>query len=236
LYVFSHAAFWQRPAGGPLVTPTYNVTKTSGDKVALLGAEWQGYLRSTNSAAAYAKIVAKDWGPSKGINQNGMLILNALIYPGRNVVRIVRTEIGLDGALWGLLDALPNGPIPGPETNFIDTPHLVHRVYGSNSKWTWFELSNSPAVPLVGSPRWVRMEWLLPIDSLLPKIVKVTAFPYLNIREFPDVQSSRIASKLWGSSVTVREIRIAKGGIWGRLDNGWIALRYNDGNLTDWKI
>jgi GH25 family lysozyme M1 (1,4-beta-N-acetylmuramidase) len=235
LYVFARAAYWARPNGGPLVTPNYNVTKTSGDKDVVIRQDLIDYLKLTNSAKAYEKIVAPDWGPSKGFNKNG-LIINNLIYPGRNLVWILKTMTGIDGEKWGQLESLPVA-VPGPEINYKDTPHLVHTVYGSNTKWTWFDLAFAARVPIMGDgPRYVRMEWLEPVDAMLPKAVRVTAFPWINVRELPDVSSVKVGSKLWGANVTIYEVRIAKGGIWGKIDSGWIALRYNDANMTDWKI
>ena len=99
LYIFSTESYWKRPGNGPLVTPTYTDTKTSTGKEVTLGKEWVDYFKRTNtqSTIAYDRIIAPNWGPSKGINSNGKLIYNTLVYPGRNIVKVTEKLTGKDG-------------------------------------------------------------------------------------------------------------------------------------------
>ena len=239
LFTFSKAAYWARPAGGPLVTPHYNTTKAGTDKEEILGESWISWMRTklSNTAKMWGKIIAPDWGPSKGFNSKGKLIFNCLVYPGRNVVRVKQVVTGLDGQQWGELDALDLDTQVKIDSsvNHIDTPHLIHTVYGSNTKWTWFPLANSPRVPLLGTgKRWIEMKWLEKIA--LPRTVTVTAYPGLNVRINPGDLSTKKGAKSWREKVEITELTIAKGGIWGRVKEGWIALRFQDKNLTDWEI
>ena len=236
LYTFSKEAYWQRPAQGPLVTPHYDLTKSSGNKSAILGTAHQNWIRGMNSPRQWDKLSANDWGPSKGFNNKGMLILNTLIYPGRNLVELKYVTTGIDGEQWGLLESIDQaGKIPDASINYIDTPHLVHTVYGSNGKWSWFPLVNSPYVPIVApGERWIQMKWLEKI--VLPKTVTITTTSGVNVRINPGDLTSRNGAKLWREKVEVTELTIAKGGIWGRIKEGWIALRFADKNLTDWVI
>jgi GH25 family lysozyme M1 (1,4-beta-N-acetylmuramidase) len=239
LYIFSNESYWQRPAGGPLVTPTYDTPKSSGAKDTITPSYWVDRIRFWNkdNPKSFDKLIDPGWGPSKGYNANHKLILVALIYPGRNIVKINKLLIGLDGQQWGEIEYLDANEIPESDVNHINRPDIMHRVYGSNSKWTWHVLSNSPVVPLLSFvKRYVQMKWLIPVKSLLPKTVKINIGLGVNIRESPSVSSLKVTYKLPLQSVTIYEVRIGVGGIWGRCSEGWIALRYNDSNLTDWKI
>jgi len=236
LYTFSVSAYWLRPMGGPLVTPHYDIAKASGNKDVPLDAPYINWIQKMNSAIQWAKIIAKDWGPSKGFNENGILKLNGLVYPGRNVVRVTKIVKGSDGEKWGLLESInKNGKIPDSSVNYIDTPQLIHTVYGSTSKWSYSELANAPRVPVIGvGERWIQMKWLQPI--LLPKTVTITSGSGVNVRQVPGDLTNRSGVKRWMDKVSILELKIAKGGIWGRIAEGWIALRNNNTNLTDWKI
>ncbi len=239
LYVFSKAAYWIRPTGGPLVTPHFNTTKAGTDKEETLGEPWLIWMKSglANTERMWGKIVAPDWGPSKGFNQKGKLVFNCLVYPGRNVVRIKQVVTGLDGQLWGELETIDiNAPaILDGSINHIDTPHLVHSVFGPRNKWTWFELASSPHVPLLGSgPRWIEMKWLEKIT--LPRTVRIKSLSGLAVQIQPGNPNTMKGTKAWLDKVEVLELAIAKGGIWGRIREGWIALRFQDENLTDWII
>lgn len=238
LYIFSKASYWKRPTDGPLVTPTYDTTKSSGAKDTIVDQKWINLLSQWNpNPKSMGKILDPAWGPSKGINHNGKLMLIALIYPGRNVVSVKNLQTGLDGEKWGELEYLDANSVPGSEINYIDRPDIVHRVYGSNTSWSWFDLASSPVVPILSFvKRYVEMKWLTPISSLLPKTVKVSPNFSLNVRDLPSIEG-RIVGLLNASQlVEVHQVKIGRGGIWGRCHLGWIALRNNDKNLTDWQI
>ena len=86
-------------------------------------------------------------------------------------------------------------------------------------------------VPIIGGPWWIDMKTLSPVDAQLPKKVKVLAD--MNLRDAPlgEVVGSQPAGEIWITSVT-----LGKGGIWGKVAGGWIALRYNGANMTNWQI
>jgi len=241
LYTFSKESLWFRPSSGPLVTPTFNITKTSSTKELLLNAIWVNWMRDklSNTAQAFSKIIQPAWGSSKGYNSKGLLIFNTLVYPGRNVVEIEENSIqtGIDGQFWGRVKCIDMKLGIPSDKNYIDTPQLVQTVYGSNSKWSWFSLGvNAPKVPILknDTEKFIEMKWLVSVDAQLPKTVKITASPSLNIRDLPN--SNIIDKYLFGESVIVYNVLIATGGIWAETDKGYIALRFNDSNLTDWII
>jgi hypothetical protein len=239
LYVFSKAAYWMRPAGGPLVTPHFNLTKAGTDKEENLGEPWLGWMKTglENTTRMWGKIIAPDWGPSKGFNHKGRLVFNCLVYPGRNVVRIKQVVTGLDGQLWGELETIDiNTAIElDGSINYIDTPQLVHTVYGPQKKWTWFELASAPHVPLLGSgQRWIEMKWLEKIT--LPRTVTIKSLSGVSVVAQPGDLDTQNETRPWLEKVDILELTIAKGGIWGRIKEGWIALRFQDKNLTDWII
>ncbi len=241
LYFFSKESFWQRPSGGPCVTPTFSLTKTSSVKEILLESNWVNFMKNSlsNTVKAFGKIVAPDWGPSKGYNNNGLLIFNTLIYPGRNIVQVTNISTGIDGQSWGVVKCLPvKAGTPDSSVNYIDAPHLIHTVYGSGSNSTYFSLDvDAPKVPILenDTPKFVEMKWLTSVDSVLPKTVKVLYT--MNIRNLPTTAGTVISSISAGQSVVIKAVAIGKGGIWGKIDtNKWVAIRNNDKNMTDWQL
>ena len=237
LYIFSDSSNWQRPKKGPMVTPMFDIAKASGQKELYLEGKWLEYFKNTNTEVGYGRIIAADYGPSKGINEKGKLIFNTLVYPGRNIVRVLRVVSGKkDEGDWALVDCLDENTIPGADINVNDTPHYIHTVYGSTKKGALDLGEDAPIVPLIGSGgRWIQMEWLEKIE--LPKAVIISADGGVPICSTPGDLSTKLADNLpKGQQTVVGELRIAKGGIWGRTETGWIALRYNGANQTDWNI
>jgi len=120
--------------------------------------------------------------------------------------------------------------------SYIDTPHLVHTVYGSGSNFKWFYLLNSPRVVVVqnGGPKYIEMKWLVPITSVLPKTVTFKAT--MNVRQQPLMSSQIITTKNAGVPVQITNVTISKGGVWGQCSEGWVSLRLNDVTMSDWEI
>ena len=238
LFTFSCASYLQHAAGAPLVSPYYSLPEVSADRASvLLNDAWNKYLRGTNSSKAYTRIITKDWGPSRGLNDKGLLELKTLVYPGRNLVRILKTTTDSAGVVWGQLETLSSVRTPAATINYIDTPHLVHRLYTRNGNLTWSLLTDAPLVPLVSdSQAWIRMEWLEPISAQLPKIVQVKSQQGMNVRTKPDMNAPKFKVLYHGQTIQVQSLEIGNGGIWGHTSQGWIALRYKDLNLTDWQI
>ena len=222
LYTFSKDAFWLRPNKGPLVTPTYNTTKTSGAKDTILPAEWIRWLEVLNpNEKAMEKILSPNWGPTKGINGNGKLEFISLVYPGRNVVSLERVTDGLDGNKWGVLHYIDAAHVPPITMSPYDYPDLIHRVYGTNSFWTYHILDNTPELPILGyEQRYIEMCWLVPISSFLPRMVRVNIGPGLNIRDLPSIKGRIISSLHSLDSTEVLEVRVGPGGLWGRSVDG----------------
>jgi len=159
-----------------------------------------------------------------------------LLWPGRNVVKI--EEVVVDNPSgsgnWGRVEGLPLDQIS--TLNASDFPNLVHSVYDYNKTNGWGDRSSPVYVPIIGGPWWVQMDKLVSVDSQLPKIVKIRAFPRLNLRAGAGLDKAIIGYKYYGESVTVDQVMLAKGGIWGKVSGGWIALRQGATNWTDWKI
>ena len=231
LYRFAGYNYWARPGGGPLTLPMTHSKGKLGDNLSRY--PWSTLapiLRGLNptNPAALDLIARPDWGPSKGLEGNYIKWIG-LLWPGRNIVQI--DEI-VDG--WGLVSGCPLSE--AEKLNPYDNPNLVHLVYDYNKSTGWGERLKPVYVPILGGPWWVEMNKLVSVDSQLPKSVRVIAIPWLNVRQLPKVQSPIVSRRLVGTTVTILEVTIAHGGIWGRIDLGWIALRYNDRNFTDWKI
>ena len=227
LYQFSENNFYQRPGGGPLVLRVFFDKKMSDAGRSHIWTSLKQFLVSINptNPSAIGLISATDWGPSKGLN--GVYIKwQSLIYPGRNIVKIQRIENGL-GVIHGIT--------PGSQNPF-DNPDVIHQVYDYNKTQGWGERARPVYVPILDGPFYVNMADLVSVDAQLPKTVRVTAFPWLNVRSEIGTKSATVARIFYGQSVDIFEVKIGSRGLWGRCDGGWVALRYNDASFTSWKI
>src|SRR5574343_603629 len=149
LYAFNKLANWERPAGGPLVIPTYDNPRKDESKECAIGQEWIAYLKRLNpDKTAFKHIVSEDYGPTKGYNAHGKLRFNLLVYPG-NVVSIDKVVNG-----WGLLNTLSMNVPPSLSVNWKDHPHLIHKVYGATRNGGIQNLPHAPYVPVLGNSRW----------------------------------------------------------------------------------
>ena len=237
LYTFSSANYYPRPKGGPLTLPLSR-QRFLGDNMTSI--PWLSLkqvlkmLNPTNSAAS-GLISSPDWGPSKGMDGDKIRWI-ALLWPGRNIVKIeeVVDNDPPGSGRWGRVEGIPLDK--APTLNTYDNPNLVHKVYDYNKANGWGERGNPVYVPILGGPWWVNMNMLVSVDSLLPKIVKIRAFPRLILRAGAGSDAAKIGYKYYGEGVMVEKVVIGKGGIWGAIAGGWIALRHNGTNWTDWKI
>lgn len=74
-----------------------------------------------------------------------------------------------------------------------------------------------------------------PVSETLPMFVgRVTTYA-LNVRSEPSPLSSRLNVLLWNAPVNVYEIKYIGTEVWGRLEQGWIALFYAGNYLTSWR-
>jgi len=220
---------------GPGVEPMSRNTK-KGDNMIPLIKPWVNFIFSLNDwrKQPIKNIETFDYGPSKGYDKNGKLKYISLVYPGRNIVKIERVLIGVDGKLWGVIDGIPMDRIPNTSMyNAYDTPHLIHQIYGVSSKGTFFPLKNTTYVPILG------LNWYIPMKVLekikFPKQVQVKVLS-LKVRKLPSTESPQVGSFLMNHKTHVTKIETGSGGIWGETPDGWISLRYRDRNYTDWQI
>jgi GH25 family lysozyme M1 (1,4-beta-N-acetylmuramidase) len=230
LYGFDPVNYYARLGGGPLVLP---MSRVRGKPDNMSRYQWSllapalANLNKTNPAAL-GLISRPDWGPSKGLDGNYIKWIG-LIWPDRNVVKIA--EI-VDG--YGRIDGVPVSWAIGLSAD--NDPHLVHMVYDFNKSAGYGERAKPVYVPILGGPWWVALKFLIRLDDLLPRVVKVNAFPWLNIRTAPAEAAPKVGQVLYLGSAKVTQITTGPGGIWGFVGSGWIALRNRGKNYTDWRI
>ncbi len=231
LYTFSSVNYWERPGGGPLTLPmTHNAGKLGDNLDRYVWSAFMPILRhlNPNNQAAIDLIARPDWGPSKGLD--GIFIKwIGLLWPGRNVVHIDEVVNG-----WGKVASCAY--TQADKLSVYDDPDMVHMVYDYNKSAGWGERAKPVYVPILGGPWWVDMSKLVSVDAQLPKRVRATALPWINVRAGVGIASAVVGKRIFGTSFLVYEVRVGSGGLWGRVDGGWVALRYNGKNLTDWKI
>ena len=237
LYTFNAVNYFPRPGGGPLTLAMSRQHKLGDNMTSIPWTTLKPVLTMLNPSnpAAVALISKPDWGPSKGLD-GAMIKWIGLLWPGRNIVKIeeVVDNVPAGSGKWGRVEGIPLAQLS--TLNTYNNPNLVHMVYDYNKTNGWGDRANPVYVPIIGGPWWVQMSNLVSVDSQLPKVVKIRAFPRLNFRSGPGVDKSIIGYKYYGESVTVEQVTLGKGGIWGSVSGGWIALRQNGTNWTDWKI
>ena len=239
LYVFSDVCYWNR-SGGPLTNPMSRITKMGDNKMPLTWVKkWLPYFKALgNTALALSKITAVDVGPSQGLDVlKDKLKYLGLTWAGRNIVHIKTIVEGLDGQKWGEVETISENLVPDiTKVNRFSCPATIHTMYGFSASTKYYSLPFSCYLPLLStSPFYVPMNTLVSVDSMLPKTVKGISWPYLNVRETPE--STLVVGRILPyTSTIILEVKIANNGIWGRNDKGWLALRFNDKNMTDWKI
>jgi len=236
-YIFNANNYFERPGGGPLTLPMSRQPKIGDNMLRLPWQELRSllYRLNTSNPAAVDLIISSDWGPSKG-REGDLIRWIALLWPGRNVVKISEVADASAGLSqwWGRVDGVTLAQ--GMTLSIYNNPDVVHMVYDYNRANGWGERSKPVYVPIVAGPWWVDMTRLVSIESLLPKIVKIRAFPRLNVRGGPGMEFKVVSYANYGAGVLVDQVVIGSGGLWGRSANGWIALRNNGTNWTDWKI
>jgi hypothetical protein len=239
LYTFADNQYYSRH-GGPLTCPMSRVTRM-GDNINPIEwvSMWLTYFKALgNTSKAIEKIVAPDVGPSKGMSGTKLRYIG-LLWPGRNVVRITEQIDGVDGRLWGKVETLSDSDIPSAAlVNRFDTPHLVQEMYGYHPANKYYRLPFRCYLPILSDTGfYVPMECLKSVDDMLPTIVFVRAFPYLNERSGAGVSYPVVKRHYYNATIRIVYICIAKGGIWGKTDRGgYVALRYNDNNFTSFCI
>jgi hypothetical protein len=232
-YQFPPTTFYR--GTGPGVTPMSRNTRM-GDNMIPLPKAWVDFIFSLNnwSKQAMKNITDPAYGPSKGYNSNGYLKFISLLYMGRNIVKIERVLVGVDGRIWGVVNGIPMNKIPNTtQYNAFDTPHLVHKVFGVSTKGTFFPLQNTTYVPILG------LNWYVPMTMLqkikYPREVTVRLL-VVKVMDHPSDTAKQVGSFVAGHKTKVTKIETGHGGIWGQTPDGWISLRYRDRNYTDWEI
>ena len=234
LYQMKTSTFYR--SSGPGVSVMSRVLGKS-DKYIILDEQWVDWIFSLNdyNPQACANIVSPGYGPSQGYNQKGLLKYLSLAELGRNVIWIDHV-VTYKKLQYGVVYGIPMGTVPPKDYyNPFDFSYLIHKLYGVNRKGQTFDLSVPTYCPILGGP------WYIPMTELV-KIVypkAVIALYNLNIRRGPTVQDDDniIGSVPYGTQVYISRLFIGSGGIWGYIEGkGWIALRYNDTNNTNWRV
>lgn len=236
LYTFSDVNYYSR-SKGPLTLPLGRQRKLGDNLVTLDWHQLKPVLQNLNPSNrdALGLITRPDWGPTRGRDGDKVRWLG-LLWPGRNVVKIEETAPGLldSTSLWGRVNGISIENAGNLNPN--DNPDLVHMIYDFHSGSGWGARNKPVYVPILNGPWWVEMNKLVSVSALLPKTVKITAFPRLNVRASAGTNSVVAGYKYFGESVVISEVKIGPGGLWGKIPDGWIALRHNGTNWTDWKM
>ncbi len=243
LYTFASSNFFDR-GGGPLTLPMSRTRRLGDNLDRVTWASLKPTIARLNTAnpPAVDQISSPNWGPSKGLD-GSVIKWIGLLWPGRNVVKVEEILDGVPDAnsSWGRVEGAPMDKLS--TLSVYDTPHLVHMVYDYHKANGYGERAKPVYVPIIDGTWWVDMSNLVSVDDLLPMAVKIKGFPRLNVRSGAGSDFAVVGYKTYNETVVIDQVKLGKGGIWGRtlpgapdLSETWIALRNNSTNWTDWKV
>ena len=136
--------------GGPLTQTLSHTTKKAYEETPL-DAKWQAYIRRFNSEVSWKQIAAKDYGPSKGINGNGLLRYIGLVWPSNSVTNNLVKVLELSGE-WARIDSIAiDGSRDLSQVNPVLTPWLFHLVCDNKGN----PVTRRIVCPILGGPWWV---------------------------------------------------------------------------------
>jgi lysozyme len=152
----THAPLTEPPGGGPL-TQTLSHTPKQVYTETPLNQTWQNYIQRWNDDRAMKKICAIDYGPSKGINNNGMLRYIGLVWPSnasqRNVVNVLEIQ-----GTWARIESIPiDGTADLSKYSPVLTPWLFHKVCDNKGN----AVIQNITCPILGGPWWVPLAALV---------------------------------------------------------------------------
>jgi hypothetical protein len=147
---FTHAPLKIPPNGGPLTQTMSHTPKTAYEET-LLPIQWQQYIQRFNDERGWKKISAKDYGPSKGINGNGLLRYIGLVYPSNANQNNIVNVLEISGS-WARIESIPiDGTADLAKLSPHLTPWLFHMVCDNLGN----PLPQNIVCPILGGPWWV---------------------------------------------------------------------------------
>lgn len=152
----THAPLLVPPGGGPL-TQTMSHTPKKAYEETPLNTFWQSYIKRWNSDVGWKKIAAIDYGPSKGINSNGMLRYIGLVYPSNSSTNNKVKVLEIYGE-WARIESIPiDGSADLTKYSPTLTPWLFHKVCDNKGN----PLIQNIICPILGGPWWVSLQALV---------------------------------------------------------------------------
>jgi len=236
--------------------PRFPIRKTGTKTNLNVGKAWQDWIKALQWVGpgkqqlkqqenAYDLYCRWDACPTVGFTDTGLLKVLSLIFPGNIVYVSEITTSEYDGQKWATVVGLPEDTPPTTVADyFYDRPDVIHNPYQVNARNQLSEPSGAGLLgrwPVIGT-RYIPLDQLVPLT--LPKAVVTTHL--LNIRQDAGTNHPVVGSLMPGVFVTVYELKVGKGGLWGRisLDGSprWICLRYYSAAYprgiyyTTWKL
>lgn len=144
-----HGGLSQPPAEGPLTQICSTSTK-GGKYMNALDANWQAFIKMWNTQDTMAKITAPNYGPSQGINGNGKLVWNSLVWPsGSSVPNLVKVIGEAPG--WKMIQTIMS---PSASVTPMTHPWLFHRICDNRGNPVLVR-GSFIICPIIGPAVWV---------------------------------------------------------------------------------
>lgn len=223
--------------GIPAITQTSQVKDMSKRDAILLGEYEQVILSSLQpSKDVWGWYIHPNACPTKGINSNGKLIHNRIVYAG-NPIRVTESGLG-----WGWVRGVDETNLASlklyPVYNQPDRIARLWQVEANGKLNIPSRLASLARLPIFSG--WIEMSRLTRV--IFPRSVRVTSA--LNIRATPDKSQAPIGGFTAGAVTDIESLHTGQGGWWGKLLGrpGYICLRWADAsnprgtNYTDWLV
>lgn len=211
---------WYGLASTPETVPLFTSAGARGAKDDLrFNSGWLEYLKGLNSEAAYKFIM---WPPAGWFNKNKNA--DTLSFGG-NIVQVKEIIKGSSHVETLELDDNPPNP---RHINFETRPDLVHKFTVITRQGNVINPGDGIDVytfVIARKPMYIPMNRLeffprLPVDVT----IKATTVPWLLVKDAPGSTGKVVGRMLPLQKFTVHEYAPRGTYVWGRTDNGWIAL------------
>lgn len=227
---------WAAPAVHPMYLSKNPVHSTNRTRLS----RWETFLRTLNNTKNKWNYYTNDHAGL--FNGTGWDKQETLVM-GNNLVVVDKIIKGRRGRMAKLRTLFINDPQPDADLlNYQTCPWFIHKFTVITRKGFVVDPNPGavyyPVITKQGGEGWIQLDKLEKFPSL-PMTVTVEEEAGLNVREKPTVKSGKVTALGKGTLLEITEYRPAGSEVWGRCEQGWVALYHPQTTpkyLTSWEM